>query len=170
MQGFGDSPIEVLTTRATLAGAIFVSHFTYNIAYLDGTATDIAANGTTAAQLQINADSDFVCQAINLVSWSAADTLEVDPDYTLLLTVAGSGRQLMNQAVAVLNICGNYTDGQVPARRNMPFLLSANTTLTSTIVNRSATAVNRCDLTFDGYKVFYNEKATRTSVFPGYNY
>ena len=170
MASFGDSPIEALTKRATFAGAIFVSYFTYDIAYLDGTATDIAANGTTAAQLQINADSDFVCQSINYISWSAVDTKEVDPDHTLMLTVAGSGRQLFNQAVSVLNICGNYSEEQVPNTLPMPFLLSANTTLTATIVNRSATAVNRSDLTFQGYKIFYNEATTRTSVFPGYNY
>ena len=170
MASFGDSPIEALTKRATFAGSIFVSFFTYDIAYLTGTGTALAASGTTAAQLQINADSDFVCQSINYIAWEGADNKEDDPDHTLMLTVAGSGRQLFNQAVSVLNICGNYSDDQVPATLPMPFLLSANTTLTATIVNRSTTAVNRSDLTFQGYKIFYNEATTRGSVFPGYNY
>lgn len=165
MQGFGSSPLELIATQAMVAREIFCANFTYNISYLDGTATDIAANGTTAAQLQINSDSDFLVQSINFISFTAADTMEVDPDYTLLLVTAGSGRQLMNEAVHILNQCGNYAEDKVPAGLPMPFLLAMNSTLTCTIVNRSAVAVNRADLTFRGFKVFYHGRANRQGVF-----
>lgn len=157
-QGFGSSPIEIMASEAMLRGEVYLAGFTYSATWLTGTGTALGANATVDSPLNINADSDFVVQELNLVSFTAADTPETNPDYLLTIVVAGSGRQLMNQGQHVMNYTGAFaaTNGvQVPMRLPMPILLSANTGVTNTLQNRSAVGANRVDLMFRGFKVFY---------------
>jgi hypothetical protein len=92
---------------------------------------------------------------MNLVSFSAAGTKTVDPDFTLLLTVAGTAVNLMDQAQPILNICGNFSLNYVPNDLPFPIVIPANNTLNSTLVNRTAVAQNLTQLTFTGFKVKY---------------
>lgn len=165
MEGYGSSPLEIMAREAMLRGEVYCQNFTYSAQFLTGTDSALAASGTTSVNTNINADSDFIVQATNLQSWTAADTPEVDPDYTILLVVAGSGRQLMNQAQHVLTVTGSYAINKIPNRLGYPILLSANTTLTTTLTNRSSTAANRVDVAYIGFKVFYMGNSTREDIF-----
>lgn len=156
MLGFGTSPLELMASEAMLRGEVFLEHFTYSAAWVTGTATALAANGTTEVQTPINADSDFIIQEINLTAETAAGTFLATADYLVLIVIAGSGRQIMNQAQHVANICGSYQGGQVPGRLPMPKLVQASNTISTTLVNRTATAANRVDLAYKGFKVFYS--------------
>lgn len=155
MLGFGASPIELMTTDAMLRGEIFCAEFSYSAAWITGTATALGANATVDVQIQINSDADFVVQEMNFLSFSAAGTVIALPDYLLTLVVAGSGRQIMNQAQPIRTLCGSYATSDVPGRLPFPLLLGANTTFTCTLANRTAVASNRADLVFRGYTVKY---------------
>src|SRR5262245_5078110 len=156
MLGYGTSPLELMASDAMLRGEVFLEHFTYSAAWVTGTATALGANATVEVQIPINADSDFMIQEMNIVAETAAGTFLATPDYLLLLVVAGSGRQLMNQAQHVANSAGSYQSGQVPGRMSMPKLVQASNTISCTLTNRTAVAANRVDLALRGFKVFYS--------------
>lgn len=162
--GFGSSPIELLSADAMLRGEIYCTGFTYSAAWITGTATALGANATVDAQIQINSDSDFVVQEINFLSLTGADTFLATPDYLLQIILAGSGRQIMNQAQHVGNYTGSYQANRVPGIIGYPILLTANSTITCTLQNRTAVASNRADLMLRGYKVFYTG-GNRTQIF-----
>lgn len=157
MLGFGSSPLELMARDAMLMGLVYLDEFTYSAAFITGTGTALAANGTTRAQIQINSDSDFIACQYNLTSWSAAGTIIASPDYLITLTRSGSGRELMNQSQQVSNFCGNYFNAAAnsPGRLPITSLYQGNGTLTVTLENRTATASNRADFTMRGFKVFY---------------
>lgn len=162
---YGASPVEIMAMDAMLKGLVMCQAFCYSGLWLAGTGTALAANGTTNVPTQITADSDFVVQRLNLTAWSAANTIIPDPDYTLLLTLNGSGRQIMDQAQTVQNLCGNFSQNKVPSDWPFPYLIQANNTINAQLVNRSAVAANRVDLSYIGFKVFYlqNPDGTPTS-------
>ena len=56
MQGFGDSPLEIMACQAMLDGRAFLQGFTYSASWQTGTATALGANGTVEIATQINAD------------------------------------------------------------------------------------------------------------------
>lgn len=162
--GFGSSPLELMATNAMLLGQIYCEMFTYSAVWLTGTGSALGANGTTDVQIQINSDSDFVVQEMEFLSWSAAGTIIALPDYLLSLTVAGSGRQLQNQAQAVRLLAGSYATSDNPCKLPFPRILQMNNTLTCTLVNRTGTAANRAELALRGFKVFYTG-GSRQNIF-----
>lgn len=153
---YGNSPIEVLASDAMLKGQVFLEMFTYSSQWITGTASALGASATVDQQIIINGDSDFVIQEINLTAWSAVGTIVATPDLLLTIVIAGAGRQIMNAAQHVLNFCGSYATGQVPAQPPMPKLVQAANTITNTLANRTASAFNRVDLMYRGFKVFYS--------------
>lgn len=150
---YGTSPIELMACQAMLQRQIYCYGFSYSAQWFGATA--LGANGTQAIPTQITADSDFVIQRMNLISFSAAGTKTVDPDFTLILTIAGNAVNLMDQAQPVLNISGNYSLNYVPDDLPFPIVIPANNTLNSILVNRTAVAQNLTQLTFTGFKVKY---------------
>lgn len=156
MLGYGTSPLELMASDAMLRGEVFLEHFTYSASWITGTATALAANGTTEVQININGDSDFMIQEMNLTGLTAAGTFLAVPDYLLLVTIAGAGRQIMNQAQHVANACGSYNAGQVPGRLPMPKLVQAANAIACNLTNRTATAANFAQLSLKGFKVFYS--------------
>lgn len=162
---YGASPVEIMAMNAMMQGLVMCQSFTYSALWLAGTGTALGATASVAVPTQITADSDFVCQRLNLTAWSAAGTIIPDPDYTLLLTLNGSGRQLMDQAQTVQNLCGNFSQNKVPSDWPFPYLIQANNTINALLANRSAVAANRVDLSYIGFKVFYlqNPDGTPTS-------
>jgi hypothetical protein len=164
---WGNSPIEILASNAMVNGLIFCSNFTYSATWLTGTGTALGANGTVESDIQINADADFVVQEMNLTSWSAAGTPITSPDYTITIVMSGSGRQIMNQAQSVSLYTGAYVTAngvQQPLQLAMPLLITANSTLANTLINRTGTAANRVDLMMRGFKVYYTG-GNRQSIF-----
>lgn len=162
--GFGSSPIELLSADAMLRGEIYCTGFTYSAAWITGTASALGASSTVDAQIQVNSDSDFVVQEINFLSFSGLDTIIANPDYLLQIILAGSGRQIMNQAQHVGNYTGSYQANRVPGISSYPILLTSNSTITCTLQNRTVTACNRAELMLRGYKVFYTG-GSRTQIF-----
>lgn len=161
MMGFGTSPLERLASEAMVQGLVYLDEFAYSAAYLTGTATALAASGTTDVQIQINSDSDFIACEYNLVAWTALDTILVSPDYLITLIRSGSGRELMNQAQSVSNFCGNYRSASAnfPGRLPISSLYQGNGSVTVRLQNRTVTAANRVDFNMRGFKVFYQTNA-----------
>lgn len=152
---YGTSPLEILASDAMLRGEVFLEHFTYSAAWVTGTATALGATSSVEVQIPINSDSDFLIQELNLTAETAAGTFLATADYLLTITIAGAGRQIMNQAQHVANITGSYQNGQVPGRLAMPKLVQGSNTISCNLTNRTAVAANRVDLALRGLKVFY---------------
>jgi hypothetical protein len=163
---YGTSPLEIMACNAMLAGEIYCQFFVYSAVFTGATA--LGATATVDVPVPINADSDFIVQELNLTSFTAADTPEVDPDYTMMLTIAGSGRQIMDRAQTVQNLAGSFLINKVPHTLPFPVLIQANNTVTTTLTNRSAVASNRCDVSLIGFKVYYigdPSTANRRTIF-----
>jgi hypothetical protein len=162
--GFGTSPLELLAADAMLRGEIWCENFSYSATWETGTTTALAANSTTITTIATDSGPDFIVQEINFVAWSAANTIIASPDYTLLLVIDGSGKQIMNQAQPITALAGGYASGVVPARLPFPRLIQSNSKVTFTLTNRTAVANNRADIVLRGFKVYY-VSGTRTGVF-----
>jgi len=156
MLGFGTSPLELMSAEAMLKGEVYLEHFTYSVAYVTGTTTALGASTSATADIIINSDSDFVIQEVNLTAWTALDTIIANPDYLILIVIAGAGRQIMNQAQHVMNYTGSYQANRIPGRLPMPKLVQAANVITTTLTNRTVTAANRVDVMYRGYKIFYS--------------
>jgi len=150
---FGASPIELMAAQAMVNGWVYCYGFTYS-ALMFGT-NALGASGTQTVLTQITSDSDFVIQRINLVSFTAADTPEVNPDFTSQLTIGGTAINLFDAPQHVNNIYGNFFDNRVPNDLPFPILIAANQNLSNTTVNRSAVAQNFTQYSYIGFKVKY---------------
>jgi len=174
MLGYGTSPIELMASDAMLRGEIFCEHFVYSASWIAGTATALAASATVEAQINITGDADFVIQELNLTSWSAlaiptiadlgVNEEAVMPDFLIMIVIAGSGRQIMNVAQPVANVCGSHQINMVPGRLPMPKLVQSSNAISCVLTNRTAVAPNRVDLSFIGFKVFY-QGGNRQQIF-----
>lgn len=165
---FGSSPVELMAMNAMLQRMIYCYGFTYSALWFGTTA--LGASVTVPQITQITADSDFVIQRLDLVAYSALGTVQANPDFTLLLTIAGNAVNLMDQAQHVNNICGNFLDNRVPSDLPFPILIPANNNLTASLTNRSAVAQNFVQLSYVGFKVKYlqnpdGSEVTRNQVF-----
>lgn len=166
--GYGTSPIELMACQAMLDRRIYCYGFVYSAQWFGSTA--LGAAGTQAIPTQITSDSDFVIQRMNLISFSAAGTVQTDPDFTLNLTIAGNAVNLFDQAQPVLNVTGNFRGTVVPNDLPFPIVIPANNTLNATLVNRTNTAQNLTQLSYVGFKVKYLQNpdgtpTTRTQIF-----
>jgi len=150
---FGSSPIELMAAQAMVQGWIYCYGFVYS-ALMFGT-NALGANGTQAVTTQITSDSDFVIQRINLVSFTAAATPTVNPDFTSQLTIGGTAINIFDSPQHVNNLYGNFFDNRVPADLPFPILVAANQNLSNTTVNRSAVAQNFTQYSYIGFKVKY---------------
>ena len=153
-----------------LKGLVYLDEFVYSATWLTGTTTALGASSTVDVQVQINSDSDFICTEMNLVAFSALDTIIASPDYLLTIVRSGSGREIFNAAQHVQNICGNYANGKVPGRMPIASLYQGANNITCRLQNRTVTAANLVQLSFRGFKVFYQTNAqgevgTRTNIF-----
>jgi hypothetical protein len=162
---FGTSPLELLAAAAMLKGLCYLDEFTYGARFDNVVNTGLAANGQQQVGIPINSDSDFIAIQYNLEAWSTAGTLVNQPDLLLLLTRTGAGRNIMDNAVPVINLCGNYafTDRNYPGFLPISSLHQGNGLLMVQLTNRTATNFNtgtaRIDFTMRGFKVFYQTNA-----------
>ena len=165
---YGTSPLEIMACDAMLKGLIYCYGFTYSALWFGATA--LGANAQVNQVTQISSDSDFVIQRMNLLSYTAADTPEVNPDFTLNLTISGTGTNLMDAPQHVNNIVSNFFDNRVPSDLPMPILIPANNNLAAQLVNRSAVAQHFTQLSYIGFRVKYlsdvnGTPTTRQQVF-----
>lgn len=152
---YGTSPIELLTTEAMDKGQIYCQNYNYSAQWLAATPTVLGANLTVDITTQINGDSDFVVQMLQLVAWSAVGTSIQDPDFVLQLSLGGSARQLFDKPISVNAVCGSYLSDKFPASLPFPYLVEMNNNIVASLTNRTASEINRVDLIYCGYRVFY---------------
>jgi hypothetical protein len=122
--------------------------YTYSVTGLS------AVGGTSAGQLAINANADFVCTRISYTaSVGTVQTLGTKPIAQVRATIidAGSARPFFNTATALENFASNeYPNRFLP----YPRWLSANTTLSIQLVGYGTAAETYgIDLTFEGVAV-----------------
>ena len=115
----------------------------------------IAAGATATDNIQIQADADFEVQKLTQTSDIAGATqtesTKVVPLITVLIVDAGSGRQIMNVAVAIPSLFG---DGRIPFILPTPRIFAARSNITFTLVNFSAATTYRIRLSLIGTKLF----------------
>lgn len=160
MNGFGVSPLELMASDAMLQGLVYLDEFVYSASWIPGTASFLSSLGTVEQQIQINADSDFVVQEMNLAAFTQPDDEDLHtcidcPNLLLTIIRAGSGREVMNSAQHVINVAGNYWSAQHPGRKPMAGLIQANNTLTLRLQNLEPVDSGRIDIALLGFKVFY---------------
>lgn len=160
---FGSSPVEILACQAMINRQVYCWGFTYSALWFGTTA--LGASATVSVTTQISSTEDFVVQRLNLVSFTALDTPEVNPDFTLELSVAGTAINLFDAAQHVNNIAGNFFDNRVPNDLPFPILIQANNNLVAKLANRSAVAQNFTQLSYIGFKVKYLGNTSRNEVF-----
>lgn len=165
MQNFGTSPLEILACEAMLGGLVYLDQFTYSAAWTSS--NPLTTTGTIPVNIQIDGDSDFIMQSVNLTAFTSANPPVVisSPNYLITISRAGSGRQIMNQPQHVQNLCGNYWNNSFPGVWPMPGLLQAKNTITVALQNLSTAQPGRVDVALVGFKVFYRGSTDRTQVF-----
>lgn len=144
-------------SRAVRAKQIELDPFTYTAIYPIGVfigAANIPVN------IPIQADSDFVITKSVLVSYTAAGTFLVNPDYTIAFFDSGSGRQLQDNPVHVHNIMGS---AERPYIWPEPKLIKGSSTFVVTLLNRTGVAA-AVDCAFLGFKIFYLKNFSRESL------
>lgn len=117
--------------------------------------SSIAAGASQTASFIVQADSDFLWYAgavhADLAAAAQTSSTIVIPLASVLITDTGSGRQLMNQAVPLVNIFGN---GQLPFVLPRERIFVANSTVTVQVNNFSAASTYGLRLSFIGEKGF----------------
>ena len=150
---YGTSPLEIMAAEAMLKGLVYLDQFTYPAVFTGATA--LGSLGTAQVQIQINGDSDFICQEIDFTCFTNTTTINASLNALMTITRAGSGRELMSQPVHIQNMAGNYWNNSVPGKLPMPGLIQMSNVLTVTLQNLRAQAEGRVDVAFRGFKVFY---------------
>ena len=129
---------------------ILKDFFIYGITF-----PSIAPGATATDNIQIQADADFEVQKLTQFSdiAAAAQTVstQVLPLVTVLIVDSGSGRQLMNEAVAIPALFG---DGRIPFILPTPRIFAARSNVTFTLVNFDAAVTYQVRLSLIGTKLF----------------
>jgi hypothetical protein len=123
--------------------------YTANIASL-------AAGANTTNNINIQADSDFLIQALaymaDVAQGAQTQSSQVIPLCTVLLTDSGSGRQFMDSDSPVNAIMG--MNGSQPFILPQPKLMAARSTLVVKTTNYSAATTYAIRYVFFGVKLF----------------
>jgi len=165
MFGYGSSPLEILACQAMISGLVYLDEFTYSCAWQAGTSSALTAGGDMTQRIQVNSDSDFVAQRYNLyVTGGTGDDIVGLDDYSITITRAGSGRDIMNNPQKVFNFLGNYFNGNqsvisnsvnFPGWLGITSLYQGNSTVSIRLQNPTTRTPFRVEFSMSGFKVFY---------------
>jgi hypothetical protein len=148
--GRGINPVSTTPVQEENNVQFIQDYFTYNILF-NGLAPNDTQNGT----IQIQADSDFkwVKGAFFASIAGAGQTNDdrVIPLVDILITDGGSGRQLMNQPISVVDVFGT---GQLPFILPIERIFKARSNITIQVSNFSAAETYDLRLDFIGTKIF----------------
>lgn len=112
----------------------------------------VASLATSTAQMNVQADADFLIQSISFTAIDDVTFAQVSaPVCTVQLTDSGSGANLFDRAIPLLNFAGT---AQLPFILPVPRLLSKNSTLTGTLTNNTVTNAITYYITFHGQKLY----------------
>lgn len=173
MYGYGASPLELLACQAMVHGLAYLDEFKYSCSWVKGTSSALTAKGDKTQTIQINSDSDFIAQEYHLTAQSADyDQFGLLPNFLMMITRSGSGRDLMNQPVLVPNMCGNYCGwvgkelddkhplANFPGRLSISSLYQGNSLVSIRLQNPMPDwNPNLVQFTMSGFKVFYQTNA-----------
>jgi hypothetical protein len=160
---FGTSPIELLAADAMLRGTIFCNGYIYSAQWLTGTTSALGANASVDQTIQITSEADFVVQQITGNSFTGTGTIITDPDYTINIAIS-SGRPWFDRAQTWRDVMPSFQSTVQVLALPFPRLIPAQTTLTLTLANRTATPSNRATIALSGFNVYYQTE-TRQQVF-----
>lgn len=133
-------------------GLVAEDWYTYSVLFLAVTPLN-----SFIGSIQVEADSDFEIIKLTQFAMVADDVAQEEssrvlPLATVLLTDTGSGRNLMNQAVAIPALFGS---AELPMILPKPKRLFARATLAVTVQNLSSTIeYSYLQLSFIGKKIF----------------
>ncbi len=115
----------------------------------------VAAGVAVTQNIAIQADADFeiikVAFAADVAAAAITNNSYPIPNATILITDSGSGRQLMNVAVALESLFGI---GKEPFILPQPRILSARSNIAITVTSFEAVNTNNITLSFIGNKIF----------------
>lgn len=137
------------------AKSIVRKPFTYSTNFSNAVLT---AGATITNNISIQSDAPFLIQAqaysADVAAAGQTESSRIYPLANILLTDSGSGVQLMNQSVPLVQIFGN---GENPFILPEPYLLQARGNLTVQVNNRDASQAYNLFVSFIGVKLFaYN--------------
>ena len=153
------SAIRNIVEAAARARKIRLDQFVYRVRF-----TTFLANATNTQTIAIQSDSDFLWVATSLIVMTAVNTPDITPDMEMSVIDSGSGRQLQDAPVHVLNITGN---GQWPFVLPEPKVFVGNGSIQVTVTDLSAVAKARVEFSFLGSKIFYTAGYDRSSMLAG---
>ena len=133
---------------------IYRDLFTYQVPVFTNLA---AAGGAATNQILIQNDSDFEWIAgayeFDLAAATYVNAAQNVPNMTILIVDTGSGRQLMNAAVPIINLFGQL--GQ-PYTLPISKVFGRNSSIQFTATNiDAAVATGNLRLSLIGWKIFY---------------
>ena len=115
----------------------------------------LAAGGSSADTIAIEADSDFILQKLTYLATVAdaqtTDATRIIPNVLIQITDTGSGRQLMQNPIGVSEFFGT---GKLPFILPNPRLFMRNSTIQIAYTSFEAAVVNDVRLAFIGYKIY----------------
>ena len=117
----------------------------------------LAVDANVTVSVQIQNDADFECRAItyfyNLLDAAFVEATRPVPNWTLMLTESGSGRNLFSAAVPVVSVASN---GEAVLRDlAWPKIFGKNSVITATFVNfDAAVTTGQMYLSLVGRKLF----------------
>jgi hypothetical protein len=122
----------------------------------------IAASAVVAQNIQVQADSHFVCRYINFLAYTnpALTVLTLATPLLINFFDTGSGRTLQDNPQPIQNLAGGLVagggaSGQAPFILPEPWLIKAGGVVQIQITNLSTTQpVIRLDVSLIGFKVF----------------
>jgi len=131
-------------------------------------ASIIAASAVVAQNIQIQADSHFVCRYINFLAYTnpALTVLTLATPLLINFFDTGSGRTLQDNPQPIQNlggglVAGGGAAGQAPFILPEPWLIKAGGVVQLQITNLSTTQpVIRLDVSLVGFKVFSFGRST----------
>ncbi len=153
------TPLELFAMDAQSLGKVWTDEFSLSTRF-----NTLAASAVNASQpINIDGDSDFICQMINLTSYTAAGTILANPDY--LIQISDGNRTLFDTTQHVMNVTGqNRNSGAMPFKLPMSKLFRGGAAISVTLTNNTATAAV-VDVSLIGFKVYYNDQWTRRQIF-----
>lgn len=128
--------------------------FTYSLDFTGSNVLGVsgAASGTVTLGITVQSDSDFLIFNFNRVVQDTANTIFLAAcDATILVTDTGAGRQLMDRAVHVENLCGT---AQFPGVLPYPYFVNRAGTLNVTLASLDTVNQRNVRISALGVKIF----------------
>jgi hypothetical protein len=152
-------PFRQAVYAAFIRKEVWLEHFRFDLEWNTLAASAVGAIATVT----IDPGIDYILLSQNLVAYTAADTIEVDPDYVLEMQERAGNTNWSDTTVHVGNVTGGTRAG-VTGELDFPRYIRGNNTLQAKLTNRSTTAA-KVNMDLGGIRVTYREDATRQRLF-----